>query len=460
MVFSSPVFLFMFLPATVLLYHLPIFKSIQYKNILLLIASLLFYAWGEPVFVFVMLLSIFINWIAGLLIPRYGKAAMLSAVIFDVGLLFVCKYLTFVLKTIFNPTGMQSVAFSISLPIGISFFTFQIISYVVDVYRKQAPIQRNPVNLALYISMFPQLIAGPIVRYASIDEQLQKRTTSSADVAYGIRRFTVGLGKKLLIANYMGIVADNLFGMTGQLSTMAAWYGVICYAFQIYFDFSGYSDMAIGLGRIFGFHFEENFRYPYTAKSVVDFWRRWHISLSTWFRDYVYIPLGGNRVSKYRWLLNYFIVWMLTGIWHGANWTFFLWGFYYFTLLTLEKLTGIQQKLRRGYRFATLLFILLGWVLFRSDSLYMAQQYLRSMFTVSAHGFTDFVFFQQLGTSYPVLILAAVGSTPLCKMLFERLKMKDALKQCLLFASTVLLFLLSLLVSISSTHNPFLYFNF
>jgi alginate O-acetyltransferase complex protein AlgI len=308
--------------------------------------------------------------------------------------------------------------------------------------------------------MFPQLIAGPIVRYASIDEQLQQRTITMEDVAYGIRRFTVGLGKKLLIANYMGIAADNLFGMTGALSTMAAWYGVICYAFQIYFDFSGYSDMAIGLGRMFGFHFDENFRYPYTAQSVSDFWRRWHISLSTWFRDYVYIPLGGNRVSTRRWVLNYFIVWMLTGIWHGANLTFFLWGFYYFVLLTLEKLTGIQKRLGPAYRFATLLFILLGWVLFRSDNLGMAQQYLHSMFTVSANGFADFVFLHQLTTSYPVLILAAVGSTPLCKVLFERLRVRDGLKQGLLAAATVLVFVLSLLVAISSTHNPFLYFNF
>ncbi|HPF88705.1 MAG TPA: MBOAT family O-acyltransferase [Candidatus Limiplasma sp.] len=314
MVFSSPVFLFVFLPITMICYHLPFLKSIKAKNIVMLIASLLFYAWGEPVFVFVVMLSIVINWGAGLLLPKYGKPVLILTLIYNIGLLFVCKYLTFTLKAFYGLTGMSGNLIEISLPIGISFFTFQIISYIIDVYRGQARVQKNVLNLALYISMFPQLIAGPIVRYNTIEEQLQNRTATPDDVAYGIRRFIVGLGKKLLIANYMGIVADNLFGMTGTLSTMTAWYGALCYAFQIYFDFSGYSDMAIGLGRMFGFRFGENFNYPYIAKSIVDFWRRWHISLSTWFRDYVYIPLGGNRVSKPRWILNYFIVWMLTGI--------------------------------------------------------------------------------------------------------------------------------------------------
>jgi D-alanyl-lipoteichoic acid acyltransferase DltB (MBOAT superfamily) len=464
MVFSSTVFLFLFLPGVLILYNLPFVKSIQTKNIILLLASLGFYAWGEPVFVIVLLFSILLNWGAGLLIEKYGKTILILSLIYNVGVLFVCKYLTAITETVNAAAGRTLIGFSgMSLPIGISFFTFQIISYTIDVYRKSTPSQKNLFNLALYISMFPQLIAGPIVRYNTVDEQIASRTVTLEGFAYGLRRFMIGLGKKVLIANYMGVVADNLFGMTdGGLSVLSAWYGVLCYALQIYFDFSGYSDMAIGLGRMFGFHFEENFNYPYIADSISNFWRRWHISLSSWFRDYVYIPLGGSHVKKLRWIWNLFIVWLLTGIWHGANITFVLWGLVYFVFLLLERLTGVDKKLKWAYRIPTLLIVLLAWVLFRSDSLHAAMRYIGYMFGHGSLGFSDIVFTNQFGGSVAVFVMAIIGCTPLPKRLFQKLRnsIREPFGESLLYGYAMAVFILSVLVCILDTYNPFIYFNF
>lgn len=464
MVFSSTVFLFLFLPAVLVFYHLPFIKSIQAKNIVLLLASLLFYAWGEPVFVFVLLFSILVNWVSGLMMPKHGKLFLIISIVYNVGVLFVCKYMTAITNAVNAAAGRTLIPFGgMALPIGISFFTFQIMSYTIDVYRKTTPPQKSIFNLALYITMFPQLIAGPIVRYNTVDAEISVRSVTTEDFAYGLRRFMIGLGKKVLLANYMGVVADNIFGMTsGGLSVLSAWYGVLCYALQIYFDFSGYSDMAIGLGRLFGFHFEENFNYPYIASSITNFWRRWHISLSTWFRDYVYIPLGGSRVKKSRWIFNLFVVWLLTGIWHGANVTFVLWGLLYFVFLLLERFTGIDQKLKWAYRIPTLLIVLLAWVLFRSTSLSTAGQYYGYLFGIGSLGFSDIVFLNQFGGSAVVFALALIGCTPLPKNLFMKLKtaIGEIPGKVLTYGYATIVFILSALACILDTYNPFIYFNF
>ncbi len=331
MVFSSTVFLFLFLPALLLLYYQPWIVGRNWKNTILLIFSLLFYSWGEPVFVLLLLVSIVINWACALKISqnhagqkKHGKLWMLVAIVFDLLLIGIFKYSTFLWSNIALLMGSEHQIAEIAMPIGISFFTFQLMSYIFDVYYGKASAQQNPAHVALYISLFPQLIAGPIVRYSQIESEILIRQESFDNLSEGVRRFIYGLGKKVLLANYLAQIADNAFDYGAYSSVASAWLGAVAYTLQIYFDFSGYSDMAIGLGRMFGFHFPENFHYPYIAHSVTDFWRRWHISLSSWFRDYVYIPMGGNRVPKYKWVRNLFVVWLLTGIWHGANWTFIL----------------------------------------------------------------------------------------------------------------------------------------
>jgi D-alanyl-lipoteichoic acid acyltransferase DltB (MBOAT superfamily) len=349
MVFSSTIFLFLFLPILLICYFNPIWKNRNVKNVIILFASLGFYAWGEPIFIFVMLVSIGFNWFIGLQLTKHEntktrKRYMLIAVVYNVSLLFVFKYISFVIKNIGLLLKNDTISVNIALPIGISFFTFQIMSYIFDVYYKKAEAQDNLINVALYISLFPQLIAGPIVQYQTIAKEINNRIETAKDFTEGVMRFVIGLGKKILIANYAGFIADSIFILNGNLSVASAWLGAIAYTLQIFFDFSAYSDMAIGLGRIFGFHFLENFNYPYAAKSITDFWQRWHISLSTWFRDYVYIPMGGNRVSKRKLIFNLFVVWLLTGIWHGANWTFIVWGIFYFLLLLMERFTGIEKR--------------------------------------------------------------------------------------------------------------------
>ncbi len=466
MLFSSTEFLFLFLPVVLLLYYNPLWKGRTFRNVCLFVLSIGFYAWGEPVFVFVMLLSIFLNWVAGIQIeksnPKRKKWIMGSAVVFDLGLLFVFKYLTFVMKNISSAVGNgQWEVKEIALPIGISFFTFQILSYVFDVYYGKTKAQKNIMNLGLYISMFPQLVAGPIVRYEDVAEQLVTRKETWEEFADGVRRFIYGLGKKVILSNQMAIMADRAFELNGAdaLSVSMAWLGAITYTLQIYFDFSGYSDMAIGLGKMFGFRFPENFRFPYIANSITDFWRRWHISLSSWFRDYVYIPLGGNRVGAAKQIRNMFVVWLFTGIWHGANWTFILWGLMYFVLLMLEKYTPIVKKLGKLSHLYTMVFVIVCWVVFRAETVSAAGNYIAAMFGIGAGAVLDeaFVFFLN---NYKVLLAFAVL---MCCPWIDYVK-KKAKNEMLWEVGRAVLQIAILLISVSyllrSTYNPFIYFNF
>ncbi|MDR3303180.1 MAG: MBOAT family protein [Treponema sp.] len=470
MVFSSTIFLFLFLPLALACYYNPVWKGRGFRNGFLLLASLGFYAWGEPLFVAIMVLSILVNWALALVMARCEtrrarKRWLTAAIGFDVALLVVFKYATFIARNLGLLFGNHGVALNIALPIGVSFFTFQIMSYVFDVYYKKATAQHNLVNLALYISMFPQLIAGPIVRYQTIAAEIEHRAENSDDFAAGMTRFVMGLGKKLLIANYAGFIADRLFALDG-LSVASAWLGALAYSLQIYFDFSGYSDMAIGLGRLFGFHFLENFDYPYMARSITDFWRRWHISLSAWFRDYVYIPLGGSRVAKPRLVLNLLVVWVLTGVWHGANWTFVVWGLAYFALIAVERFTGFATRLSSVglgvlARVYTLFCVLLLWVLFRAESLMMAGRYILALFGVGATGFVDETFWLYLSNAKWILLVGVLLATPVARWVGGVLACRYIRVYRLASAVGVMvLFSVSLLICIKATYNPFIYFNF
>ena len=464
MVFSSTMFLFLFLPALLLLYYQPWITGRGWRNTILLIFSLLFYAWGEPLFVFLLLLSIVINWFCALQIEKKesdrkaAKLWLVLAITADLLLIITFKYSMFLLNNLAQLTGKTAPSIQISMPIGISFFTFQLMSYAFDVYYGNAAAQHNPALVALYVSLFPQLIAGPIVRYQQIESEIVERQESFDELSKGFRRFIYGLSKKVMLANYLAQIADNAFDYASSASVAAAWLGAIAYTLQIYFDFSGYSDMAVGLGLMFGFHFRENFNYPYIARSITDFWHRWHISLSTWFRDYVYIPLGGNRVSKQKWIRNLFIVWLLTGIWHGANWTFVLWGLLYFVVLLIEKETGIARKLGRFGHIYTMIIVILAWVFFRSADIMTGCAYIGRMFGYHATGLVDDYFFSTMKGCWPILLAALFGSTPLL------MKAADSLKERKLGVIEtgwlLLLLFLSLFEVVSSTYNPFIYFNF
>ncbi len=464
MVFSSTVFLFLFLPLILIIYYNPIVKNRKFRNIFLLLVSLGFYAWGEPVFVFVMMLSIIINWFLALKIDKNEKKKryVILAILYNVGLLFVFKYLSFFANNMGLLFKVDKITLNIALPIGISFFTFQMLSYVLDVYFNKAKVQKNLLYVGLYVSLFPQLIAGPIVRYETIANEIETRQENTKDFCDGIYRFVYGLGKKVLISNYVGLVVDNIFVSMNitPISTATVWLGAIAYTLQIYFDFSGYSDMAIGLGKMFGFHFNENFNYPYMAKSITDFWRRWHISLSTWFRDYVYIPLGGNRVSNKRHIFNLFIVWLLTGMWHGANWTFIVWGLFYFILLIMEKKTNIVQKMGFFSYIYTMFFVIIGWVIFRSDNFSVLKQYLGYMFGIGSNGIVDSMAIDYIKFSGIALVVGIIASFPIGKFIKEKIKINNNIKDILEMIFVVIIFILSILVCIRSTYNPFIYFNF
>ena len=465
MYFSSLIFLFLYLPAVLLGYYA---APRRFRNGFLLLVNLIFYGWGEPVFILIMALSITANYICGLFIERYrsserlAKTFVVLSVVISLGLLGIFKYTNFL-------TGLlRQIPFlsflpktNIPLPIGISFYTFQAMSYTIDVYRGDTKAQRSIVSFGTYVSFFPQLIAGPIVRYRDIAEQLMHRRESVGDFANGIRRFTVGLCKKVLIANQMGMYWDLLRYMGAGGGTLGAWLGIIGYTFQIYFDFSAYSDMAIGLGKMFGFEFVENFNYPYISKSITEFWRRWHISLSTWFRDYVYIPLGGNRCKLGRHIFNLLVVWLLTGFWHGANINFILWGLYFFLLLAGEKfvygklLERMPAVVKHVY---SLFFIVLGWVLF-----YFEDFGQLSAFTMNLFGSTGKIIGHDalsVTLSYlPLLLTAAIGSTPLPKLVHARLKNHRfcCAAEIILCTAALLLCTASL---VSQSYNPFLYFRF
>ncbi|MDR2398329.1 MAG: MBOAT family protein [Spirochaetaceae bacterium] len=465
MVFSSGLFLFLFLPLVLTGYFNPLVKGRLFKNAFLLLASIGFYAWGEPVFVLVMLFSIGVNWLLGLLMARQeGRSArkilLCLGVGYNVALLGVFKYASFIALNLGLLLRGEGFGLSIALPIGISFFTFQILSYLFDVYYRKTQVQPNPLHLALYIALFPQLIAGPIVRYETIAQEITDRREKTEDVVQGFSRFILGLSKKVLIANYVGYIADQIFSLEGELSLASAWLGAVAYTLQIFFDFAGYSDMAIGLGRIFGFHFLENFNYPYMAVSIRDFWRRWHISLGAWFRDYVYIPLGGNRVSAGRQVVNLLLVWFLTGLWHGAAWTFIIWGLFYLALILLEKFTEIDRKLKGFSRLYTLLFVIIGWVIFRAESLHEALRFLKALFGLGRGGLTDETFTACLSQGKWVLLVAVAACTPLFAVCRRKLASWGRFYQGAAAAGYGALFLLSLLVCIKSAYNPFLYFNF
>lgn len=474
MVFSSTIFLLLFLPVVLVVYYNPLFKSRAYRNVILFFASIVFYAWGEPIFVFVLLLSIFITWSIGLIMEKgtiaHKKLILAIGITLHVLLLFSFKYLGFIAQQLGLLIHRDFSSISIALPIGISFFTFQLMSYLFDIYYGKAQSQKNVLYVGLYVSMFPQLIAGPIIRYNEVADAIQHRKESRQDITAGVFRFIFGLAKKVLIANFVAQIADNIFAISKsvELSVLGAWLGSITYALQIYYDFSGYSDMAIGLGKIFGFHFSENFNYPYVSKSITEFWRRWHISLSTWFRDYVYIPLGGSQVSKARWIRNLLIVWLLTGIWHGANWTFMLWGLFYFVMLLFEKLTDFTKKIGWFSHIYTMCIVLIAWVLFRSNNVGDAIKYVGYMFGIGSKGFTDASVTSYIINGKWILLFGFLLSMPVVPWLKKKISpLQSSLKNMngLIFdviesLTVLILFVLSLLVTISSSYNPFIYFNF
>ena len=463
MVFSSPLFLFGFLPALLAVYFAVPVRCRSARNFVLLAFSLGFYACGEPKFVFVMLASIALNYGCGLLAAKENtrRLGVWLAAVCGIGLLVWYKYTGFLLASANSFLGLSLPVPEITLPIGISFFTFQGLSYVLDVARGTVAAQRNPLHVALYVSLFPQLIAGPIVRYETIAAEITVRNESLDEMAAGIRRFCIGLAKKMILANAMAAAADEVFAVEAQFLTWdLAWVGAVAYTFQIYFDFSAYSDMAIGLGRMLGFHFLENFNYPYISRSVTEFWPRWHISLSTWFRDYVYIPLGGNRVGAKRHLLNILVVWLLTGIWHGANWTFLCWGLYFGALLLVEKfflgkyLRRLPAPLSTLYAFV---LAVIGWVIFRADSLAIAADFIAAMFTPSA-GVQHHTIY--LLVEYRWEFLAClIGSFPVAKALAALRERRDGLL-ALENAWAAFCFAASVVWMISSTFNPFIYFRF
>ena len=463
MVFSSLVFLWLFLPIVIGTYFL---AQEKYRNLLLLIASLFFYAWGEPIYVLVMIFSILINYVCGQLIggdSAKNKMALVIGVIINLSLLGVFKYSGFIIENINALTGLQLVVKPLALPIGISFYTFQSISYLVDIYRGVCQPQKNLVKMGLFISFFPQLIAGPILKYYNIAEQIDNRKTTWTSANEGAQRFIIGLGKKVIIANILAKTADEIFALNmADMSTMDAWLGIIAYTFQIYFDFSGYSDMAIGLGKIFGFRINENFNYPYLATSIQDFWRRWHISLSTWFKEYLYIPLGGNRAGKLKTYRNLLIVFFMTGLWHGASWNFVVWGMWHGFFIVAEKIIPIEKILycRLLQMVYTMLVVICGWVLFRAETLTQALAYWHKMF-IPAKMETITPFW---GREFQLALVLAILSCGIISVLYrkfsERFKIGDNILALIKPICCIGILYLSIILLASNTYNPFIYFRF
>lgn len=468
MLFSSSIFLFLFLPLVLVIYYLPLRKFRQGQNVFLLLASLFFYAWGEPWFVLVMIVSIVVNYGFGLWVARNKRRdktcrlPIFLALVANLGILFVFKYLMFTLS-ILNGLGASFVIPVIELPIGISFFTFQALSYVLDVHRDRGQVQRSPLKVGLYISFFPQLIAGPIVKYETVADQIDNRQENWADFSSGCARFVVGLGKKVLLSNQLALIADRAYGMAGDELTMSfAWLGAVAYILQLYNDFSGYSDMAIGLGKMFGFHFLENFNYPFIATSLADLWRRWHISLATWFRDYVYFPLGGSRVdTKAKMIRNMFVVWLFTGIWHGANWTYLAWGLINFAMLMLEKYGGLGRGWPKFFQWLyPLMVFLLTCVFFRAESILAALQYFKAMFGFGA-GLGDGLTVLYLTECWLPLLAAVVFSAPVAPKVRAWADKHNCVLLDVGYALLIAgVFLVSASFIIKGTYNPFIYFNF
>lgn len=465
MLFTSISFLYYFLPALIIIYFI---TPKKYKNIILLIASLLFYFYGEPKYVFLMIAEIIIAYIGAILIDKYknqSKNILITTLFIHVFLLIIFKYTDFIIQTINDISNANIKLLNIALPIGISFYTFQIISYIIDVYNGKVNVQKNIIKLATYVSLFPQLVAGPIVRYQTVEKELDNRVHSFNNFAYGIRRFSIGLAKKVLIANALGELCSKA-SATSEKTIVFFWIFGISYMLQLYFDFSAYSDMAIGLGRIFGFHFPENFNYPYISKSITEFWRRWHISLSTWFKDYIYIPLGGNRDGKYKQIRNILIVWLLTGIWHGANWTFLIWGLLFGVILIIEKifLNKFMEKLPSFIRRIYVLFIvMILFIIFSSDNMPVALTNIKGLFGMNGEAFVNDYTLHYLKSYLPVLIIALLGSTPFIKILIDKLRKNKYVNSIINILEPILIVVILVVVTsylIDNSYNPFLYFRF
>ena len=473
MIFSSLLFLFRFLPAVLVLYYL---APRPLRNLVLLLCSLVFYAWGEPVYIILMIVSILVSYTGGILVDRFktqgkrraARAALLGSSVVSLSLLGFFKYADFLIGTVDSLTGAGINLLKIALPIGISFYTFQTMSYTIDVYRGEAKVQKNLISFGAYVTMFPQLIAGPIVQYKTIDRQLRTRKETAGQFAYGIHRFMIGLGKKVLLANNAGALWDTVSSMEHtQIPVVMSWIGLAAYTFQLYFDFSAYSDMAIGLGHMFGFRFLENFNYPYISKSITEFWRRWHISLSTWFRDYVYIPLGGNRVGVWKHIRNILVVWMLTGIWHGASWNFVLWGLYYGILLLIEKfvLGKYLKKLPGVFQHIyCMFFVMLGWNLFVFDDMSAGISFARALFGTYGAGFCSRETLYLLYNNAVLMVLLILGSTQLParagNWICAKLRGKETILTIVKNVFYVGIFLLSVVWLVDASYNPFLYFRF
>lgn len=460
MVFSSITFLFYFLPIVLALYYL---VPNKFKNLILLISSFIFYFYGEPKYVLLMAFSIISTYICGILVDKYrgtktAKLFLILEIIISIGLLIYFKYADFIIKNINLWLSQKIDLINVLLPIGISFYTFQMISYVVDIYRGEVKVQKNILKLATYVSLFPQLIAGPIVRYSTIEKQLENREYSINKFSLGVRRFVIGLGKKVLIANVIGTLVNTFF-ISEDKSILFYWLYAIGVMLQIYFDFSGYSDMAIGLGKMFGFDFLENFNYPYIATSITDFWRRWHISLSSWFRDYVYIPLGGNRVSKIKWIRNIMVVWILTGLWHGAEWNFIIWGIYFGILLIIEKLFLLKktEKIPKFLKVIyTLFLVMISFIIFNGNEII---ENIKGLFGIGNISFISKESIYYLKSYFIVILIGIIGATPIMKNIVKKEKIKkitNILEPIYLFS----ILLLSTSYIIDGSFNPFLYFRF
>ncbi len=465
MLFSSIPFLYYFLPVVLILYFIVPKKL---KNSVLLITSLVFYSWGEPKYVILMIASILIGYISGRLIEVFSqktaKIILALSVAINLGFLGYFKYADFFIENFNSATGLSVPLLRIALPIGISFYTFQILSYTVDVYRKDVPAQKNLINLASYVTMFPQLIAGPIVRYSHIAKELENREINTENFAKGMRRFVLGLGKKILIANTLGELCD-IFKQSDDKAVLFYWLYAIAFMLHVYFDFSGYSDMAIGLGRIFGFNFWENFNYPFISKSATEFWRRWHMSLGTWFRDYVYIPMGGNRVSKPKWFFNIFVVWFLTGFWHGADWTFIVWGLYFAIFLILEKLVYLKYLEKSKVLSRVYLFVVVGisFVIFNATDMKEAFSYIGGMFGAGKVPLVSDEFFYYLKSFGVTLVIGLVGATPVVKKTVEAIKKTSVGSKVIAVLEPITLVALLVVMTaylVDGSFNPFLYFRF
>ena len=467
MLFSSQVFLYFFLPITLIVYYL---SPKRFRNFILLIASLIFYAWGEPIYILIMLFSTVFDYINGLLIDKfqkknqhkYAKIVLIISVVGNLAILGFFKYSDFLISNINSLFNLNLSLLFIALPIGISFYTFQTMSYTIDVYKQNVKAQKNFISFATYVTLFPQLIAGPIVKYRDVSESLENRKENITDFSEGIKCFIIGLFKKVMIANNVGFIWESIHSLPySEISLSLAWVGAICYSLQIYYDFSGYSDMAIGLGKMFGFHFLENFNYPYIAKSITDFWRRWHISLSSWFKEYVYIPLGGSRKTIARTVINLLIVWFLTGLWHGASWNFVVWGLYFGVLLIIEKfvLKKVLDKMPSyiGHLY-TLFFVIISWVIFACPTLEDGLNYISIMFNFNNEIIsTESIYL--ISTHFVLFIIAIIGCTPIFKKIKEKLK-NNKLFMIIEIIICLILFFISLSFLVGSTYNPFLYFRF